>query len=278
MNTKTVYWKQLDKYYKADIPDYFDNYIAYKSREMSDAEANTPDKHPAIEITRNEYLVATAPDFQPFDNQILVVPDAIATKTKGGIHLPDELIGENQKTHWGVVVRLGTNPEDKVMEAQPGDYVAYSRFAGTEIELEIGGEKYRLIRSTDIHGRVPGKSWGRKNSIGADIIFPSGKAHALIIRQPYAGEIIIPKQEETLIQSIQDGFDEVVAIIDGKRVKLQRFYGVAPTDVPTTMTKGVPSSHLECHWSSTEPAAPDLMDYRKPDYPSAPPTPGDMGQ
>lgn len=153
MNTKTIYFKDKprSKFFKAEIPEQFNSYPEYWQSLEVEQQILSPEP---VEVSFAEYAVNTAPDFLPFDNHLLVLPEPLPEKV-GSLYVPlkDK---EQEKTHWGVVVIPGTNPEEKTVEAQIGDFIGYSRFAGTDVEID--GETYRLIRSSEIHGKIPGKS------------------------------------------------------------------------------------------------------------------------
>ncbi|MCB9047665.1 MAG: co-chaperone GroES [Chitinophagales bacterium] len=104
------------------------------------------------QVSRMKYAIGACPDFGVFDDRVLIMPDPEGEEkvSQSGIITAINKKKEDEKTHWGVVLAVGTNLEGRVIEVNPGDYVAYSRFAGNE--LEIDGQVYKLVRGTDIFG------------------------------------------------------------------------------------------------------------------------------
>lgn len=66
--------------------------------------------------------------------------------TDSGIFLPETQIDD--RTDRGTVLLVG----DEVVLYQPGDYVMFSRTAGTEIFL--GGEKRLLLQQKSLYGKL----------------------------------------------------------------------------------------------------------------------------
>lgn len=90
--------------------------------------------------------------FQPIQDRILVQRAAEETVSPGGIVIPD---GAKEKPARGTVVAVGQGrfvPETGFiqLEVQVGDEVFFSKYAGTEIELDEG--KRLIIREDDILG------------------------------------------------------------------------------------------------------------------------------
>jgi chaperonin GroES len=91
---------------------------------------------------------------RPLDDRILVKQSEAEEKTAGGIVLPDTA---KEKPQRGKVVEAGPGKMLKSgqrggMEVKKGDEVYYGKYAGTEVE--VGGEKYVIIRESDILGIV----------------------------------------------------------------------------------------------------------------------------
>lgn len=88
---------------------------------------------------------------RPLDDRIVVEPFEPEERTRGGIVLPDSA---REKPLQGKVVATGPG---KLMEktgargklsVKNGDAVFYGKYSGTEIE--INGEKYVILRESDI--------------------------------------------------------------------------------------------------------------------------------
>lgn len=87
---------------------------------------------------------------RPLDDRVLVKQSEAEEKTAGGIVLPDTAKERPQK---GSVVAVGPGRRSKdgkllPMEIEVGDEVYYSKYAGTDIEID--GEKYVILRESDI--------------------------------------------------------------------------------------------------------------------------------
>ena len=65
--------------------------------------------------------------------RILVKPDAIESKTEGGIYIPPSM---DIKSNKGTVVARGDDLPDVKMELKTGDRVIYPENTGTEVEIE----------------------------------------------------------------------------------------------------------------------------------------------
>lgn len=82
---------------------------------------------------------------KPLADRVLVLPAPAEEKTIGGIIIPDSA---KEKPLKGEVIAIGNGTKDEEMVVKPGDTVLYSKYAGTEIELD--GEKYLIMRQSDI--------------------------------------------------------------------------------------------------------------------------------
>lgn len=82
---------------------------------------------------------------QPLADRLLVKPAAAEEKTIGGIIIPDSA---KEKPLRGEVLAVGEGTKDEKMLLKEGDQVLYGKYAGTELELD--GEKYLIIRQSDI--------------------------------------------------------------------------------------------------------------------------------
>lgn len=84
-------------------------------------------------------------NIKPLADRVLIKPAAAEEKTVGGIIIPDSA---KEKPLKGEVKAVGQGTKDEEMVVKEGDIVLYSKYAGTEIELE--GEKYLIMRQSDI--------------------------------------------------------------------------------------------------------------------------------
>jgi chaperonin GroES len=95
-----------------------------------------------------------AAKIRPLDDRILVKQSEAEEKTAGGIVLPDTA---KEKPQRGTVVATGPGKVLKdgtraAMEVKAGDEIYYGKYSGTEVE--ISGEKYVIVRESDILGVV----------------------------------------------------------------------------------------------------------------------------
>ena len=92
----------------------------------------------------------SATDLKPMGDRIVVRPSEQESLTKAGIYLPDAAQerpqeGEVVATGPGRVLKNGKRLE---MEVKPGDKVIYSKFAGTEVEVQ--DEELLVLGANDI--------------------------------------------------------------------------------------------------------------------------------
>lgn len=88
--------------------------------------------------------------FRPMEDRVLIEPTEATETTPGGIILPDTA---KEKPQRGTIIARGPGKlldsgKRAEMCVDLGDEVFYGKYAGTEIEF--GGEKYVVIRETDI--------------------------------------------------------------------------------------------------------------------------------
>lgn len=81
----------------------------------------------------------------PLHDRVIVKPVEAETKTAGGIIIPDTAKEKPQK---GTVVAVGAGKKDEPMTVKVGDNVMYSKYGGTEINLD--GEELLIMRESDI--------------------------------------------------------------------------------------------------------------------------------
>ena len=84
-------------------------------------------------------------NIKPLADRVLVKPAAAEEKTASGIIIPDSA---KEKPLKGEVISIGNGTKDEEMVVKSGDIVLYGKYAGTELELE--GEKYLIMRQSDI--------------------------------------------------------------------------------------------------------------------------------
>ena len=92
----------------------------------------------------------SATDLKPMGDRVVVRPSEQEGVTKGGIFLPDTAQERPQK---GEVVSTGPgrmleNGKRVEMEVKAGDTVIYSKYAGTEIEVQ--DEELLVLGANDI--------------------------------------------------------------------------------------------------------------------------------
>ena len=86
---------------------------------------------------------------QPLADRVLVKAAAAEETTVGGIIIPDSA---KEKPLRGEVLAVGNGTKDEEMVLKAGDQVLYGKYAGTELEFE--GEKYLIMRQSDILAKV----------------------------------------------------------------------------------------------------------------------------
>jgi len=79
-----------------------------------------------------------ATDLKPMADRVVVRPSEKESVTKSGIFLPD---AAQERPQQGEVVAAGPgrvlqNGQRVEMEVKPGDIVIYSKYSGTEVEVE----------------------------------------------------------------------------------------------------------------------------------------------
>jgi len=85
---------------------------------------------------------------QPLADRVLVLP-APAEEKVGGIIIPDTA---KEKPLRGKVIAVGNGTKDEAMTLSEGDEVLYGKYSGTELELD--GEKFLIMRQSDILARI----------------------------------------------------------------------------------------------------------------------------
>ena len=91
---------------------------------------------------------------RPLQDRILVQRVEEATKTKGGIIIPDSA---KEKPAEGKVVavgngKIGDDGKRIPLEVKKGDRILFGKYSGTEVKLD--GEDYLIMREDDILGII----------------------------------------------------------------------------------------------------------------------------
>lgn len=81
----------------------------------------------------------------PLHDRVIVKPAEAETKTAGGIIIPDTA---KEKPQRGTVIAAGPGKKDEPMSVKQGDTVLYSKYGGTEINID--GEDLLIMRESDI--------------------------------------------------------------------------------------------------------------------------------
>ncbi len=92
----------------------------------------------------------SATDLKPMGDRVVVRPSEHEGVTKSGIFLPDPA---QERPQQGEVVAAGPgrmleNGKRIEMEVKPGDIVIYSKYAGTEVEVQ--DEELLVLGANDI--------------------------------------------------------------------------------------------------------------------------------
>ena len=87
---------------------------------------------------------------KPIGDKVIVKAKTEEEKTSGGIYLPDTA---KEKPQEGTVIAVGPgevlkNGERKPMSVKEGDTVIYSKYGGTEVNIE--GEDYIILDEDSI--------------------------------------------------------------------------------------------------------------------------------
>lgn len=93
---------------------------------------------------------------KPRNDQVIVAPLEAEDRSPGGIFIPEK--AKTTPTR-GTVVAIGPgalndNGERVPLDIQPGDTVLFGKYNGNDIELS--GEKYKLLREADIFAVIEG--------------------------------------------------------------------------------------------------------------------------
>ena len=84
-------------------------------------------------------------NIKPLADRVLIKPAAAEEKTASGIIIPDSA---KEKPLKGEVLAVGNGTKEEEIVVKKGDMVLFGKYAGTELELD--GEKYLIMRQSDI--------------------------------------------------------------------------------------------------------------------------------
>jgi chaperonin GroES len=83
--------------------------------------------------------------YRPLKDRVLVESHKAEEKTASGIIIPNSAQEKPQK---GTVIAVGEGKKDEPMSLKAGDVVIYSKYGGTEINID--GKDYLIMREDDI--------------------------------------------------------------------------------------------------------------------------------
>ena len=91
---------------------------------------------------------------KPLDDRIIIKQLDAEEKTSGGIILPDTA---KEKPQVGKVIETGPgklldNGKRAKMSVKKKDEVVYAKYGGSEVEVD--GEKYMILRESDVYGII----------------------------------------------------------------------------------------------------------------------------
>ena len=91
---------------------------------------------------------------RPLDDRVVIKQSQAEEKTSGGIYLPDTA---KEKPQIGKVVAVGPgkvldNGKRAQMSVKKNDKVIYGKYLGNDVEID--GEKYVIVRESDLLGIV----------------------------------------------------------------------------------------------------------------------------
>jgi co-chaperonin GroES (HSP10) len=99
----------------------------------------------------------------PLWDRVVVLPDYAATKSSGGVELPEDLVERmNMSAESGVIVALGADAFKKASyRPKPGTRVTFERYAGLVV-FGVDGKEYRVMDDTCIGTELDRKVDGYK--------------------------------------------------------------------------------------------------------------------
>lgn len=99
--------------------------------------------------------------FEPLDLRVLVLPDEVQTKTKGGLHLPDSIIEQDKFAQTkATIIAVGDNAWEEAKarapgfrSPAPGDRILYGKYSGQRLTGDDGKE-YVIMNDEDVLARL----------------------------------------------------------------------------------------------------------------------------
>lgn len=93
-------------------------------------------------------------NLKPLDDRVVVEPLSAEETTAGGIVLPDSA---KEKPQRGTILAVGPgrlldSGERSTLSVKVGDEVLFSKYGGTEIEVD--GKEIKILRESDILAKV----------------------------------------------------------------------------------------------------------------------------
>ncbi|EFZ36931.1 chaperonin GroS [Hoylesella oralis ATCC 33269] len=113
---------------------------ALQAEDLTDGAFTTPE----VRAKTFNHINIIIMNIKPLADRVLVLP-AQAEEKVGGIIIPDTA---KEKPQRGKVVATGNGTKDEEMVLKEGDTVLYGKYSGTELEVE--GEKYLMMRQSDV--------------------------------------------------------------------------------------------------------------------------------
>ena len=94
--------------------------------------------------------------FRPLGDRVLVRRVEEATKTAGGIIIPDTAAEKPQEGEVLAVGNgaLGDDNERVPLDVKPGDKILFGKWGGTEVKID--GEDLLIMKESDIMGVIEG--------------------------------------------------------------------------------------------------------------------------
>ncbi len=91
-------------------------------------------------------------ELRPLDDRVVIKPSQAQDKTAGGIFLPDTAKEKPQigKVVWTGPGKMQEDGKRASMSVKKDDEVIYGKYMGNEVEVD--GEKYVIVRESDVLG------------------------------------------------------------------------------------------------------------------------------
>jgi chaperonin GroES len=106
-------------------------------------------------ICMEKLIMTAALKIRPLGDRLVVEPEKVEEKTKGGIYLPET--ANQEKPVWGKVIAIGEGKiEDggkrKPLDVKIGDKILFGKYAGTNFKLDE--QELLVLREDDVMGVV----------------------------------------------------------------------------------------------------------------------------